>query len=325
MVNMIYIGKVIDINDPQGGDRIKVRLLPEDASKTNEEIQFCFPILPKHLHVKPKVGEAVMVFSAVEGSQTAQRYYIGPIISQPQNLYYDDFLLSSTSLLKRGMAMPKKNIEFNKYSKGSLAKDDEIAVYGRQNTDIILSNNDVRIRCGSRLLNPYNYSQNGDNVTFNLSNPSFIKLKYHECGITNKLQPNSASHSTATIVADEVNLISHKNISDDFKLCNTYEQITDDEMKNIIDKAHVLPYGDVLVDFLMGFLQMFKSHTHNYNNDTPVEDDYAKTFDAKFGRGSRDNKKTDYITKANGVQIEVVNNTFNGLYDKLLSKNIRIN
>ena len=322
---MVYIGEVVDINDPNGGDRIKVRLLPEDKRKDIEEIPFAFPLLPKQLHVKPKVGEAVMVICAVDTLQTSQRYYIGPIISQPQDMYYDDYELGATSLLKRGLAKPKKTIEYNTSATGSLAKDDEIAIYSRQNSDVILSNNDVRIRCGSRLLDPIIGNQTGDNITFNKSNPSFIKLKYHESGIENKLQPNTVSHSTATIVADEVNILTHKNLNDEFKMCDPNEQIDDAEMAKIVDKAHVLPYGDVLVDFLMGFLQMFKSHTHNYNNDTPVEDDYAKTFDAQFGRGTRDNKNTDYMTKTNGVRVEMVNNTFNGLYDKLLSKNVRIN
>ena len=99
-----------------------------------------------------------------------------------------------------------------------------------------------------------------------------------------------------------------------------------ESLQKIINEAHVLPYGDVLVDFLMGFLQMFKSHTHKYNNDRPCEDDYSKIFDSEFGRGSRNNQTTDYIEQINGSSpIENVSSTFKGLYDKLLSKNVRIN
>ena len=330
---MIYIGEVIDIEDPQGGDRIKVRLRPGDKWKNDEEVDYAFPLLPKHLHVKPKVGEAVLVICAIDGIQATQRYYIGPIISQPQDMYYDDYQFGATALLQRSLAKPQQSIAQDATATGALAKPDEIAIYSRQNSDVILSNNDVRIRCGSRLLTTVSNPETSDNIKFNVKNPSFIKLKYHETPLINKYQLQSKeSMSTATIVADEIALLSHKSKNPMFgsgEFVDKNEQITDENLQKVIDEAHVLPYGDVLVDFLMGFLQMFKSHTHNYNNDTPVEDDYAKTFDLQFGRGTRGEKNktqaNDYLTKTNGVKVEMVGNTFSGLYDKLLSKNVRIN
>lgn len=325
---MVYIGEVIDINDPKGGDRIKVRLLNSDRWKTEEKIDYAFPLLPKTLHIKPKVGEAVLIICAVDGVQETQRYYIGPIISQPQNLYYDDYELSATRLLKRGLTKPLKSIAQNQYATGALAGDEDTAFYSRKNSDIIMSDNDIRIRCGSRLLTPLLGSPNGDNIEFNKKNPSFIKLKYHDRALQNSTQTNKESHSTATIVADEINLLSNKSkdpLLGSNELYDTNEQINDKNMQKIIDEAHVLPYGDVLVDFLMAFLQMFKSHTHKYANDTPCEDDFSKALDEKYGRGGRKQESNDYITRTNNTKVEVVTNTFKGLYDKLLSKNVRIN
>ena len=327
--NMIYIGEVVDIEDPQGGDRIKVRLLPEDKLKSIEDIDFAFPLLPKQFHVKPKVGESVFVICAVDGIKATQRYYIGPIISQPQDMYYDDAEYGATKLLKHGLGKPKQNIQQSGEAKGALAKDDEIALYSRQNSDIILSNNDIRIRCGARLLDPQLGNQTGDNIFFNKQNPSFIKLKYHTTPLENKLQPKTPdSFTTATIVADEIALLSNKSkdpMLSNGELYDEQEQISDENLQKIINEAHVLPYGDVLVDFLMGFLQMFKAHTHQYHGQAPFEDDFAKSFDAKFGRGTRSQESSDYNQNANNVKIENVNSTFRGLYDKLLSKNVRIN
>ena len=322
---MIYIGEVIDINDPAGGDRIKVRILPEDKWKDADGIDYAFPLLPKTLHVKPKVGEAVLVICADDNNQASQRYYIGPIISQPQDMFYEDYQFNATSLIKGGVAKPKKSIGQNQSATGSLAKDDETAFYSRRNSDIIMSDNDIRIRCGSRLLTN-NSSNTG--IEFNKKNPSYIKLKYHEQPLDNKLQPNSSSHSSATIVADEINLLSNKSkdpLLGSNELYDPNEQINDENMQKIINEAHVLPYGDVLVDFLMDFLQMFKSHTHKYANDTPCEDDFAKALDQKYGRGSRQQESNDFMTRTNNTKVELVQNTFKGLYDKLLSKNIRIN
>ena len=327
---MIYIGEVIDFEDPQGGDRIKVRLKPGDKWKDDEEVDYAFPLLPKHLHVKPKVGEAVLVICAIDGVQATQRYYIGPIISQPQDMFYDDYQFGATALLKRSLAKPQQNIAQDATASGALAKPDEVAIYSRQNSDVILSNNDVRIRCGSRLLKPLLGNQDSSNITFNQKNPAFIKLKYHETPLTNKLQPrNKDSMSTATIVADEIALLSHKSKDPLFggnEFVNTDEQITDENLQKVINEAHVLPYGDTLVDFLMAFLQMFKSHTHKYNNDRPCRDEYADALDMKFGQGTKGKGKNDTFEKVTGgTPIENVSSTFNGLYDKLLSKNVRIN
>ena len=327
---MIYIGEVIDIEDPQGGDRIKVRLKPGDKWKSDEEVDYAFPLLPKHLHVKPKVGEAVLVISAIDGIQATQRYYIGPIISQPQDMFYDDYQFGATALLKRSIAKPQQSVAQDATAEGALAKPDEVAIYSRQNSDVVLSNNDVRIRCGSRLLKPMLGNQDSSNIEFNKKNPAFIKLKYHETPLTNTLQPRTPdSMSTATIVADEIALLSHKSKDPLFggnELVNTDEQITDENLQKIINKAHVLPYGDTLVDFLMAFLQMFKSHTHKYNNDRPCRDEYADALDMQFGQGTKAKGKNDTFDKVTGgTPIENVGSTFSGLYDKLLSKNVRIN
>jgi hypothetical protein len=327
---MIYIGEVIDIEDPQGGDRIKVRLKPGDKWKSDEEVDYAFPLLPKHLHVKPKVGEAVLVISAIDGIQATQRYYIGPIISQPQDMFYDDYQFGATALLKRSMTKPQQSVAQDATAEGALAKPDEVAIYSRQNSDVVLSNNDVRIRCGSRLLKPMLGNQNSSNIEFNKKNPAFIKLKYHETPLTNTLQPRTPdSMSTATIVADEIALLSHKSKDPLFggnELVNTDEQITDENLQKIINEAHVLPYGDTLVDFLMAFLQMFKSHTHKYNNDRPCRDEYADALDMQFGQGTKAKGKNDTFDKVTGgTPIENVGSTFSGLYDKLLSKNVRIN
>jgi len=323
----VYIGEVVDINDPEGGNRIKVRLLPEDLIKSDVAIDYAYPLLPKVFHVTPKVGEAVLVVCAIDGNKSSQRYYIGPIISQPQNMYYDDYQFGATNLLDGHVGTPKRCVEQSENAVGALAAPDEIAVYGRQNSDIILSNNDIRIRCGARLLNKNNHTSN--NIEFNKKNPGFIKLKYHESPLTNELQPQAKqSYTTATVVADEINLISNKSnnpMLSDGELYNKIEQIDDKSMQKIINQAHALPYGDILVDFLMGFLQMFKAHTHTYPGAVPTEDDYSRSFDMQFGRGSRKAEANDMLDTGRNVKIEMVNSTFRGLYDKLLSKNIRIN
>ena len=90
-IPVVRFCKVLSINDDTDADRIKVRLSPEDNSKTLEQIDYAFPLLPKMFHVKPKVGEAVLILLATTNDGNSQRYYIGPVISQDHKLFNDEY------------------------------------------------------------------------------------------------------------------------------------------------------------------------------------------------------------------------------------------
>lgn len=322
MAYNIYIGNVIDIKDDYDGCRIKAKILNADLHKSDEEIPYAFPLLPKHIQIKPKVNEAVFIFLNDENKKNGIRYYIGPIISQPQFLFKDDYALGATTLIGNNGKNPLPSISNDSNCDGVLPKNDDVAVLGRKNSDIILSNDDIRIRCGVRLTN----NTNSTIISFNKQNPSFIKLKYHNEPI-NKILNNGTytnSMSSSTIVSDEINLISNLG-SPYFDVYNSDEQITDDIMKKIVEEAHVLPYGDKLVDFLLLFLQMFKSHTHKYSNLPPCPDEASENLEKAYGSTGGVYKKSNYEIVGNVAQREIVSKTFSGLSDKLLSKHVRIN
>lgn len=311
----IYLANVISIDDEYDGCRIKARIMGEDNNKADSKIPYAFPLLPKHLQVKPKVNECVLIFVADANKPNGLRFYIGPVISQPQYLYKDNFELGATTLLPGSPKTPSAAMSNDANCNGVLPNDDDVAILGRKNSDIILSNDDIRIRCGVKSVNKHNPQK----IEFNKLTPSFIKLKLHDNQI------GKDSYSSATVVADEINLLSN-NGSPSFNLYDTTEQITDEEMKKIVESAHPLPYGDKLVNFLVLFLQMFKSHTHNYSNLPPVVDKYAENLDAAFGSTGGIKKSENYVINNNGAsKTEIVEKTFSGLADKLLSKNVRIN
>jgi hypothetical protein len=149
----------------------------------------------------------------------------------------------------------------NPESHGALANDDDIAIYGRKKSDIILTDNDVRIRCGNRL---QDYNENGG-IVFNRSDPAYILLKHSD---SKHGGTDEGYRSTATIVADKINLISHQSKTP-FKTNDKTSLIADDEMQKIIDQAHLLPYGDILVEFLKKFLKAFELHSHPYPGMSP--------------------------------------------------------
>ena len=266
---IIKICQVIDTYDETDGERIKVRLSPEDDRKPDNKIPYAFPLLPKLLHIKPKIGEFVLVVLTEIDNGYSNRYYIGPIISQPQFMEKEDFLLNATSLYPGSYKEPDIAPSTNADSHGALAEDGDIALYGRKKNDIILTNDDVRIRCGSRLKDK---TAKG-NIIFNRSDPAYILLRHTD---NKNGKKDNEYRSTATIVADKINLIGNQS-KDPFKTNDKKDLINNNEMQKIINKAHKLPYGDVLVEFLELFVKTFIEHTHSYPGLTPCKtSDYDK-------------------------------------------------
>ena len=254
--------KVLSVEDKYMGGRIKVRLGGFDADKTSlEELPYCFPLLPKLVHVNPKVGEMVLVILTKNGSPTSNRYYIGPIFSQPYFFNQDLYDTTAFNMLLNRKTKPEQNPEMDPDNNGTLPDRDDVALIGRENSDVILKPNELRLRCG--------YKENPTapikkRLHFNKVDPAYIQLKYKHIKDNNDRDVNSF----VNIVADRINLLSRdsKNL---FKLTDQEELITDSELVKILETAHPLIYGDELMGFLKKFINLFIRHTHPYSMMPP--------------------------------------------------------
>ena len=253
-IPVVRFCKVVDINDSTDADRIKVRLSPEDNTKTLEEIEYAFPLLPKNIHVKPKLGEAVLVLLATTNDGNSQRYYIGPVISQDHRMYKDPFFNGADSFLRGAYKKFDVAPRMDPTQDGILPNDEDVVIRGRKNTDIQLTDDDVRVKAGVKIVNEYDKYQ----MSFNTKNPSYVKVKYH-------LNPlDDGSKSTASVVADKIFLLSN-NSSNHFNTTDRNDLIPEEEYNNLLNKAYRLPYGELLIDFLNTFVEAFVSHTHNFS------------------------------------------------------------
>lgn len=254
-LNALRMCEVISIDDPTDGGRIKVRMAPEDNSKLYiEEFDYVFPLLPKMLHVMPKVGESVFVFNAISNNGDSQRYYIGPVITQPTHMDKEPHNIDSETLFRGSFKAPDPAPSTNPETKGAFPEKEDISIEGRRHCGIQIKNDDIRIKAGVKISD----TTDRRDIIFNRKNPSYLKLKYHE-----DKNDNDDYKTTATLVADEINLISN-NSNTYFETTNQDDLITDKTMDEIIKKAHQLPYGDILVDFLKLFREAFLKHTHNF-------------------------------------------------------------
>ena len=256
----VRFGTVINNIDPKGAEEITVKIIPEDNGLSDENMVInAVPLMPKMFFVRPKINECVYVIFATNNDGNSQRYYIGPVISQMHRLYFEPSFQGADSLQKGG----SKSLDVNPYTQedsfGAYPSGDDIAIMGRKNCDIILKDDDIRIRAGVRLSSDDLKYQ----IAFNKKNPSYIKLKYHETAL------DGDNHSTANIVADKINLISNKSRDPFITTTDSESLLTDDELNKFLRDGYKLPYGEKLVTLLKEMIRIFKEHTHDFIAKAP--------------------------------------------------------
>ena len=315
-------GVVESIQDENGMGRIKVRIngsatVGGDGDTAIEDLPWAFPLLPKHLSTIPKVGEVVWIFVMDKKSQLSDRLYIGPIVSQLDKLNADKFT-ASTPLrgFTFGQLTPGKPVLSDETTNiiipelvGVFPKADEISIQGRYNTDITQKHNQIVIRAGKF----EDATTNEFKIAFNFKTQGFIQIINNTRVVTTEDEKNTKTDSQVdnffggffgsmtNIVSNKINLISH-NGTPNFNL-NQETLLSDSEMLRILDEAHQLPFGDILLEYLRLLKEAIFSHVHNGNG----------------------NPATDLASSGNVQAVAALKSQAEDLEKRMLSKNIRIN
>ena len=258
-------GMVTNTNDPANAGRVQVRVPGSDLHTKDAELPWVTPFLPKMIHIRPKIGEWVMVINRVFDNEHSDRVYIGPVISQPQFMYEETNENSALRTQYGSRLGPAEDIERRAEVKGTLPAYEDVAFLGRKDTDIILKDNDIRIRCGVKKTDDYDKTK----FAFNEVHPAFIKMKH----MSSEEARDSGYESVINVVADKINLIGSDS-RDKFNFDDKEELISDDEVDRFLEEAHQVPFGDKLVEFLRIFITAFQSHTHPWvgRGMTPCKD-----------------------------------------------------
>lgn len=280
---LIRIGEVVEVNDEYDGLRIKVRI-DQDSKTETKDLPYAFPLLPKTIQSVPKKGEAVLIIVSSLGNKNSIRYYIGPLISQPQFFYdekYNGGFGTSNSLLQGSISKPLESISHYNETKGAFPEINDIALIGRKSEDIILKDGEIDIRCGIRGRKLFdNQSPNADSdsitplqgdVVFNTQSPAYLQLKYQR-GLCKGYK--QVADSVINLVADKINLISHKD-TEYHNLTDQENLINSNELDEIMSKLHQVPYGDLLFDLLVRIRLAIINHVHPYPGKPPVKCEYV--------------------------------------------------
>lgn len=270
--NIIRFCMVESVYDDQDGLRIKARLVPEENNIPLEDIPFAFPLLPKHVHINPKIGECVMVILSVANHIKSNRFFIGPLISQQYNLNEESFNGARKLLNGKWEFKPLPKIEMSPDNRGTVPNRTDVAVQGRDNADLILKDSEVRLRCGFKK-NPMMSGVGA--LAFNDIDLAYIQMRHRNMPTLKKDSPLSEYRSEINIVADRINLLSHQS-KDKFTLNDRDKLITEEEMENILNTAHPLIYGDEFAQYILQLVQVFLKHVHPFPGDPPCLNDTQK-------------------------------------------------
>lgn len=279
----IYMAKVISVDDTLNVGRIKVFIDSLDSSTADDtEIPFVYPLMSRIVHVMPKVGEAVLVIlgdSDKKNANTfyANRFWIGPIISNYENIKNDNHDIPGSSTIDfdttitknltydplQKKSRPKKETEANIFPVDSelISKPesdlDNVTIVGRNNTDIIQSKNKVTLRAGKHT------KDKPREINFN--NPSYSILELID-----------EKTSYGLTASNEIFLISHKGRYR-FKKILTNEDIAD-----LRKNAQSMLYGELTVQYLQILTNAFLNHIHQHPGATPVKAEAVVALEAQL-------------------------------------------
>lgn len=285
----IFPARVVEVIDGAGYNRIKAQIINiddegriysgRDKDSTSDQL-ICIPLLPEYLHVRARVGECVLVFLDNPSDPNCTRYYIGPIITQQTQLEFQSFQASNSIFNKLSVkdnqigGGPSARL-FNDAGR-LFASKDEIAFQGRNNSDLVLGSNSVKIRTAIF-----------DNLTDFKENtlyPCSIELKLVDKPISttgvrladSQINSDFEIFSQQNIKATNINLISpegkFRKISEANNEIKYNPRLNDfgEEAKTL----HPAVLGDELVDILITIINYLFTHVHTPQR-SPLVNNYA--------------------------------------------------
>lgn len=270
---LIKIGTVVEVENgfsktPSSGLRVRAKLdIDKQKQKSNDLIPWAFPLLPKSVQVVPKEGEAVLVIADEAGEfATAQRYYLGPLISQPQfNTYCP--AENATTLLQMASLKPLPSIDWNDQTTGSFPGEKDVALVGRGAEDVVMKYDEknkiseLDLRAGIRRTQYVDDSapMMGTNIIFNGADPAYIQLKYKQGIATGD---KKAANSLINMVANRINIMSNLDTDINHDLGDNKTLVKESEIDGVMGRLHQVPKGDKLVELLEIMKGAILHHVH---------------------------------------------------------------
>lgn len=286
---IIYPAIVRDVDDKAFQNRLKAEIVSidesgkikggKDKNTPLEKLPLCIPFLPEFLHVRPKVGEAVLLIIENPKDMTSPRYWIGPIKTSQIKMEYESYeeannIFNRSTFKQQEIGSGKTNEKDIKAST-VIPKQQEISVQGRNDADITFKKREVVIRAGKF---------KKQTIDINETHPCKIQLKQYDesdqktSGALSSLINNISfsPFSQTNIISTNINLISTEGKNRNPK-SKTVETTTNkknlERFGETANQLHPLVFGDELINLLKIMINFMLTHIHTPQNPavSPLE------------------------------------------------------
>ena len=279
-LRIVYTAIVRDNEDYAGFNRIKAEIVTidekgiikpgKDKDTPLNKLPICIPLVPEFVHVRPQIGEDVLIISENPLDLSSPRYWIGPVISQQTKLPYQSYS-DAIEIFKINTYAQKNttsNPTTNNLNKAGVyyPQPSEIAFQGRQDADITLFPRGALIRAGR--------FKKGT-TDLNTISPCSIEIKQVDTEITNpndiqlfnRLNTTSTFKSFSQInsLSTNINIYSpegkfrkaDKGTGDGVELSDRLK-----DFGNLASTLHPSVFGDELIILLKLILKYLVTHIH---------------------------------------------------------------
>lgn len=280
---IIYSAVVRDTDDYAGFNRLKAEIVTldengnikpgKDRDTPLEKLPICIPLMPEFVHVRPQVGETVLIISENPQDLSSPRYWIGPVISQQTKLQYQSYtdVAELFQINNFSQKNTTSNPTTNNLNKASVyyPQPNEIAFQGRQDADITFSPRNVLIRAGrfnkgTTELNTTTICQlEIKQVDAEIKNPNSIKIFDRLTSSGSTFRPYSQTNLQST----NINIYS---LEGKFRKSDSDNSVeVSDRLKDFGDVAnslHPVAFADELAILLKLILKYLVTHIHTPQN-----------------------------------------------------------
>jgi len=286
---IIFLGEVIDVDDPSAAGRIRVRIKgfddkPLDEPPTpwsKEDPLVCFPFLPLHINLIPKLGETAKIILYDSKNDQYIREYIGPLVPQLGSKLIESPNYPDSKRGRPDYPLPyEQSINKIVTAEGIYPKKDEVAIQGRDNADLIFKPSEVIIRASKFL--PGKPTERND------VNPAYIQIKTVTPGKFNSTieiestknleHKNFLQKELLSKTRTDINLVSNKiyliGRDDNSSIIKPY--FTEEDEISIEEKLHPIVYGDILKNFINILWRWIQNHVHGRDSKPNKGDDAFK-------------------------------------------------
>ena len=274
---IIYPAVVRSVDDFAAQNRLKVEIVSindngaiapgKDKDTPVDKLPICIPLIPEFLHIRPQVGECVWIIAENPSDLASPRFWIGPIMTSqiklPFQSYEDTISIFDINTFAKTNTSKNPSSQSGTKATSAFAQQSDIALQGRNDTDITFSLREINLRVGKF---------KKDTLDLNTITPCNIQMKQFDAspistGVSiidklaaSKFQPFSQTNITST----NINIFSpegkFKKIEQTNSEFDTNPRLRD--YGDISQQLHPAVFGDELIVLLKLILLYLKNHRH---------------------------------------------------------------